>query len=117
MALFPSVIIQNWNYQNEKPTTEIAPFPATSYIKVQDDDVDIIFRIIQQNKKLAREKVEQQKKKEKLSKQEKAPSAPIPIHQMGLKELREHLKALGLNTDGQKIDLINRYEQFAKRKK
>ena len=116
MTLFPSLIIEKWEYQNEKPTTQIAPFPSKSFIKIQDDDVDILFRLIQQNKKIAREKIEQQKRKAVPQKPEKIQFVHTPIHKMSLKELKEHLRALGLNTDGQKADLIKRYENFAKGK-
>ena len=116
MTLFPSLIIEKWEYQNEKPTTEVSPYPAKSFIKIQDDDDDILFRIIKQNKKLTREKIEQQKRKSVSQKPEKIQFVPAPIHKMSVKELKEHLKALGLNTDGQKADLIKRYEKFAKGK-
>ena len=87
-----------------------------AFIKIQDDDVDILFRLIQQNKKIAREKIEQQKRKAVPQKPEKIQFVHTPIHKMSLKELKEHLRALGLNTDGQKADLIKRYENFAKGK-
>lgn len=116
MSLFPSTIIESWNYQNETPLQQVSPLGKSHVGEIKDDDVDILFRIISQSQKMKKRKIEAQKPKKAVNKKpDKIQFVPAPIHKMSLKELKDHLKALGLNTDGTKADLIRRYENFGHR--
>lgn len=116
MSLFPSTIIENWEYQNEEPLKQESVLNKSHVGEIKDDDVDILFRIINQNQKLSKQKVEAQKVKKNVDKNpDKIQFVPAPIHKMSLKELKDHLKALGLSTEGTKADLIRRYENFGRK--
>lgn len=118
----PPSIIQKWEWDGNMNCQTVLPIVTkdSNCVNVTLDDESILYRLIRLKKSKNSVSQSKQPKHPIPSNHAQEPNTaflPGPIHKMNIKELKQSLKSLGLQTTGTRDELAQRLESFINNKK
>lgn len=109
-------VIKNWEWDGKMECQTVLPIVTedTNCVDIELDSESLLFRYLKlsRNKKAVSQAKPPKKPPQRIEPETDTAFLPAPIHKMTLKELKQTLKRLGLQTTGTPLEIKQRLENF-----